>query len=466
MSKFLMPVVDRSRFSTSWGQCQRKRFLQYHSVNGFGVQRKKQALPLGTGIEVHGILEELLKGERKEREECRRIITSAVEKYKEKALDSGILHLAEELNAEGNAEELRGVVEEQATLIEGLAWAAVRVLLPRIYADYEVVSVEQEEEYVLNCDCGLGEGSGSGDEHEARECGGIVLMSRPDLILRRKSDGALGYVEFKTSGDVGNFNWREQWEDNVQLALGAVGAEKRLGEEVSFCMVVGLNKGWRKRAYDTETKGYNGPKRQDSVFCYAYQKEANPPHWDEDWRTDFTYKDENGQNRTLKGKGYEKRSLSVAEFAFRPAGWTKMEYWVEWLEEERVAEEIVWVGPIPTPRHLVKDLLEALGAEEARWQERLFAIWDARNDPHKDQEKFYRKALNVNVPQSWECHRWGKKCSYLAVCRGDEEIQEADGTLKEGWQFRKPHHAREVKLMKEMGVEVPKEFGEEEKGDE
>lgn len=461
-----MPVVDRSRFSTSWGRCQRLRFLQYHSGNGFGIHRKAQALPLATGIQVHKILEGLFKlgvaGSPEEvRVKQRKVIVDAVEGYKAEALASGILQLAQETNSEGGDAAQRQVIEEQAALIEGLGWAAVRVFVPKVLQEYEVVSVEQEEEYVLECDCGLGEGVGTGDEHQAKECGGIVLMSRPDLILRHKVSRQLIYVEFKTSGDVGNYNWREQFEDNVQLALGVVGAEKRLGEEIPSCMVVGFNKGWRKKGYDKENKGYTGAKKQDSFFCYVYRKEANPPHWEEEIATSYTYVDQDGKNRQrTETKGWEKVPVWECEFAAKPMEWTKMEYFVHWIEEEEVQSQVQFVGPLPTPRYLVKDLLEALGAEEKRWTERLFAVWEAQGKGEAE----FAKALNVYVPQTWECYRWGKKCQMLGVCRKDEDPYGEDGKLKEGWQNRRPHHDREIRLMEQLGIEVPKEFGEEEGG--
>lgn len=456
---FAMPVVDRSRFSLSWGRCQRARFLNYHAGNGFGFHRKAQSLPLATGIQVHEILESLLlEGPGVGRDKQREIIGKKVEEYRVKTLASDILQLAEEVGEEEGAGDLRLLVEEQAALIEGLAWAAVRIFFPRLYAEYEVVSIEQEEEYVLECSCGLGDGAGTGDEHEARECEGIVLMSRPDLLVRRKADRTLGYIEFKTSGDVGNYDWLQQWQDNVQLALGVVGAEKRLGEEVPNCFVVGFNKGWRKKGYHVESKSYTGAKKQDSPFCYAYRKEANPPLWEEDWQMEYNYTDEDGKARRL-GKEYKKSPVWEGEFADRPAGWTKLEAWVEALPLEIVEKQILWVGPLPTPRYLVADLLEALGAEEKRWQERLWQIWEAQE---KGREEFL-SALNTQVPQSFECRRWGKQCQYLPICRKEPGWEEAmSGQGGEKWVARRPHHERERRLMERVGLEVP---GEEESGE-
>lgn len=455
----ILPVVDRSRFSLSWGRCQRARFLEYSSCNGFGVRRKQQSLPLATGIVVHGILEELINlGEGATKEQQRQVIVRSVENYTTSALSSGILQLAQETNNTDSAEELKEIVAEQAALIEGLAWAATIAFLPKVWKEFDVVAVEHEEEYVLECDCGLGSGVGTGDEHEGRECGGIVLMSRPDLILRNKSSKQLCYVEFKTSGDVTNYNWRETFEDNVQLALGVVGAEKRLGEEIPHCYVVGFNKGWRKKGYNPDTGDYTGKKTQDSPYCYAYKKEANPPHWEEEWRTSFRYVDEDGKNRTLKGKGFDKAKVWEGEFKQRPAGWTKLEYWVDWLGKEEAEKQILWLGPLPTTRYLVSDLLEALGAEEKRWQERLWAVWDAQVKGEKE----YRSALNQWIPQSWECRRWNRKCQFLSICRHDETLIDSQGQLNSEFVFRRPHHDREVAIMRRLGIPVPIENGGEE----
>lgn len=458
MTKFLMPCVDRSRFSLSWGRCQRARFLEYHSGNGFGIRRKAQSLPLATGIHVHEMLEGLLRVGQESREAYREVIIAAAANYRKKVNASGVLQLAEEVNEEEGVADLHALVEEQAALIEGLGWAAVKVMLPQLYSQYEVVSIEQEEEYVLGCSCGLGEGVGSGDQHEERECEGIVLMSRPDLLVRNKADRTLAYVEFKTAGDMNSFGWKDQWEGNVQLALGVVGAEKRLGEAVPNCFVLGFNKGWRKKGYNVEEKAYTGAKRQDSPFCYAYKKEANPPLWEEQWATSYDWVDENGKNRKL-GKEWKKCPVWEGEFAGRPEGWTKLEYWVEGMGVEELEKQIQWVGPLPVARYLVSDLLEALTAEEKRWQERLFRIWEAQGDAHKDARKNFHTALNVEVPQSWECLRYTKKCQFLPICRKEEGWEaviagEGDG---DKWVARRPHHAREEKMMKVLGIELPEE---------
>ena len=111
------------------------------------------------------------------------------------------------------------------------------------------------------------------------------------------------------------------------------------------------------------------------------------------------------------------------------------------------------MGPLPTSRYLVSDLLEGLGAEERRWQERLWKIWEAKPEE-------FRSVLNKEVPQSRECHRWGKKCQFLSVCNRDEELVDEEGRLKEGWVFRRPHHQREITLMERLGVPIPTENGE------
>lgn len=455
---FLMPVVDRSRFSLSWGRCQRARFLNYHSGNGFGVRRKAQSLPLATGIQVHEILEGLFRlPANSPREAYREVITKSVAAYREKTEKSEILQLAEEVNSEDNKEALLLLIEEQAALIEGLGWAAVRVVLPTVFAQYIVVDVEQEEEWVLGCTCGLGSGVGTGDEHEAKECGGTVLMSRPDLLLRRNSDQTLVYVEFKTAGDVDSFDWRKQWEGNVQLAVGTAGSERRLGEEVPNCFVLGFNKGWRKRGYNTEDRAYTGPKRQNSIFCYAYRKEANPPLWEEQWATKYDYKDEQGKNRKL-GKEWQKVGVWQGDFTSRPEGWTKMEFWVEGLDLEELESQIAWVGPIPTPKYLVGDLLEALETEEARWGDRLWRVWEAKD---KGEAEFH-SALNKEVPQSFECHRFGKECQFLSVCKkepGWQEVILGQGDTSK-WVGRRPHHQRELVMMQKLNLPIPNEDGE------
>ena len=88
-------------------------------------------------------------------------------------------------------------------------------------------------------------------------------------------------------------------------------------------------------------------------------------------------------------------------------------------------------------------------------KKKAWKIWEAKPEE-------FRSVLNKEVPQSRECHRWGKKCQFLSVCRQDEELVDEEGRLKEGWQFRRPHHAREIRVMERLGVPVPEENAEEE----
>ena len=97
--------------------------------------------------------------------------------------------------------------------------------------NYDIIAVEKEFEYVIDCDCGIA-GLGEVSIHIERKCNGVVLMTRPDLILRHKMSGMLVYVELKTGADVKNYNYTMQFEDNVQFALGAVAASKHYGEDI------------------------------------------------------------------------------------------------------------------------------------------------------------------------------------------------------------------------------------------
>ena len=487
-----LPIEDRSRLLAHWTRCSRLRYLEFHSgPHGFGMRLQPQSLPLATGIHVHLGLADIMRRFQKEglkgvgpgtpaqpqldswelRAGWREDISKASGRYRQAVERRGFLELVQA--DEGAEYPTQHVLGEQCALVEGLLWAFIRVVLPAILEDFTIVAIEEETELVVGCTCGLGEVNGH-DLHAARGCQGVVVPTRADILLRRKVDGALMNWDYKTSSDINSRDWKQQWQDNPQLALNSLGAERQHGEHIDFCYILGLDKGHRARTKAEHDLGREktGPKRQESIFCYAWFRPGNPPFQDPEWTTSWTYVDAQGKNRTLQGKGFTTRSVwdaGVDAFPQKPSDWSVMEYWVHWLPEEELRKLFVMHGPIQTPRHLLPNLLRAIHAEGWRWAERLYKLYKLRqeleaghpNMPWVEVHPGMEELLDELAPQSWDCYRWKKWCQFDSVCKKRLGWEDPLGGK---YEIRRPHHAIELERMKVSGVEPPPEQWEEEEG--
>lgn len=414
-----MIVLDRSRWKRGH-ECARARFLEY-DLGGTGIRPKTQSLPLATGSAIHAplaeILQAVIKGDIEvDRKFVRQVIGEHVKTYRDSCLASGF---SDEVGAEG-ATETRYIVDEQATLIEGLVWCFWAEMLPWLRNEFEILAAEQEVNYVLGCTCGLGDGVGGPEDHAAKlrvlsqtGCQGVVLMLRPDFIARRKSDGALGVWDFKsTSGSLD----ATEYEHSVQMALGCLAAEKMFGESCSHYYLLGLKKGRRSRPWKQET----GIKKQESILCYGYYKPSSPPVQAQKW--EFEYQ---------RGKDWSKVPIweanTLVQYADIAEEMTRAEIWVnDVLPKEKRKEQLEILGPCQRPEHLLGEFLSQLVYEEQTWAANLA-------DPQL-----------IRFPQSWNCHSWGRACEFLSICRKYPGLETPEAALtSEQFERREPNHPYE-----------------------
>lgn len=114
--------------------------------------------------------------------------------------------------------------ERLATAL-ALAWIEVRG--PVYERDYAVISVEKEVEIPLAPD--------------------VILMSRVDCVVRRKSDGLLfAGPEWKTTGMLTN-NWMESWRYSSQTLAHILDVREATGQEGAGVLMEFIYKG-RKNA--------------------------------------------------------------------------------------------------------------------------------------------------------------------------------------------------------------------------
>lgn len=454
--------VDRTRYQTGLAECMMARFLGHHYLNS-GIVLKGNSIPLTTGTSVHSPLEDIClycKARREEDPELptatllkeledlwivRNAIVEAITDYTIAVDQTGLKGLTE------NPQDVNDIVTEQCSLVGGLVWVWVRKCLPWVLDNYEILAVEQEFELILSCSCGIGEG-GTAQDHEARFCNGVCLMTRPDLILRHRDSGILVYVEFKTGADVMNYNYSMQYEDNVQFALGAAATERYFGEPVTELYVHALHKGKRDREYDADTREYSGPKRQNSPFCYVFYKEAKPPMIPEDVRPTYYTKDPLTGSKwgATENRGYRKMPLWEIKWQDKEDDVPYYEHYaLNKLDDADLDQFIKFIGPIPNPKFLVDRLMIEMVAEEQRWAERIAYLDDVLDSVGGDvTHTDYQLALSEVIPRSWKCYNYGGWCEFQIICFQKEGWDDPLGLKNKlsqpRYERREPNHPIEL----------------------
>jgi hypothetical protein len=472
-------LTSRSAFEAGSQNCAMRRYLNYHAgPYGYGFARKATSVPLATGSYAHLGCTETAKWILDARQATGVQPTSApddvirwaadcaVQKYLRVVARRGVLTFAQD--DEASLARLQLLIAEQSTLIEGLIWTWCLVRLPQILSEYEILHVEEEESYVLDCTCGLGSGLGELDDHEARGCNGIGLMSKPDILARRYSDAAVGYCELKTAGEARR-SWADAWERKQQFLIGAQAAERRLGEPVTHAWVEGLVKGRRSRDYGDS----DGPKRQQSCLAYGYWQAPNPPLSVGGWLPAYESYDAEGIKHTpsrAKSGGHRKLGLweGVTEELFPglPEGMSRMEYWVKYLVgnwQWNLQKNLSVVGPLPKRAELIEKAERSFITEERLWQDRVWRVYDFSAATGKTWgDPDFHRHLDSVVPRSWNCDPFGPDhpCPYQPLCFEHEGWQQpvVGGTFV----FRSPHHLPEAEQMKARGYEFDPALMEEE----
>jgi hypothetical protein len=255
--------TDRSRIETAQ-HCMRERYLRYHQ-NGVGLESARKPLPLAVGGAVHRGLEVLLRGQMGiEWDGTDRLFLHDVEQA---AVDAAVADLAQyknalavdpneqaamaaptdltqqmaatasELGVELDDPTLKALYDtqangrsqfdeylwkEQSALVEGLVRAYARRRLRPLLEEFEVLEVEREGTWELARQDGVGYVRFGTDYS-------IVFCSRPDALLRSRSDNSLYLMSFKTAASWDRRKELDAQHDMQGLSEG-VEVERRLGE--------------------------------------------------------------------------------------------------------------------------------------------------------------------------------------------------------------------------------------------
>ncbi len=230
----IIRLTDRSRTETDW-TCERERFY-LTEYGGRGIVRATTQKELDFGTDIHAALEEL----------ARRTGEADVVGDLAPRLYAKVLRREHDRLGADRAREL-------AAIAEGMFRGYCAVVWPQVLQLYDIIAVEPECLKALT--------------------GSLSFMSRPDLILRRKSDGTYWYWEYKTTGQRVD-DWLKQWPKAVQLHSGCLAAEETLGLKIEGCIVQGLSKGYEKDGHFRSPfcEGWRFLGGGPITFAYTYMR--------------------------------------------------------------------------------------------------------------------------------------------------------------------------------------------------
>ena len=306
----------------------------------------------------------------------------AVASYKHEAEEKGF-----DLNQIGDSVF---EMQRQASLAEGLVRAWMRVRLPSLLADYKVVVVEEEWEVPLD------------------EAGAIVLMTRLDALLERRSDGELWVMEFKTTGWMSE-DWLESWRYSTQPLQQIWAVEKHTGKPCGGCLVEALYKGVKR---SDEVKGIT----YYSPLIRGYIKKGVPP-FDED---ELSWDSAVGRR-----KGWE--PVDVWQ-------WGRVREWIALLPEEVVAGQIFSREVFRSGREQEIWLRQTI-AEQTRLKKALVVM----QHPVPDVEQaVLDEVFPARLDADCYSNKYRQRCPFLDVCFNNAEPAEDDRFV-----IRVPHHKSE-----------------------
>jgi hypothetical protein len=383
-------IIDRSRIVTR-EECGRKRYLNYDmDVSGqpMGIQRREASLPLLNGTEIHEAHAKVLAGQPPPA-----VVEEMQARYREAVETRGIY-------TSDNPEHL---VNEQTMLLTALLLAFTRLWMPRILAEYEIVNIEQSHDWVLHP--------------------GLVQKLRFDTMVRRKSDGQLCILDWKSMKSISEA-WEQKLERSRQTSLYTQAAEEIYGERVEIGYVGMVKGAWRK---DTaKSSPFYGQKIQASPFLYAYTLDAADL-----WQSAWT-------NR----KGFRK----VRTYEEMP-----IEKWVDWMfanEPKVVNEQFTFIPPFaPTPRER-RRVKELVIREELKYLEdiRLYKAMRLNADGNPMLEQQAEDFLDfVAAPKRDEqCFKYGaeNRCQFYDICHTEGALENL--MVGDEFEVREAHHETTV----------------------
>lgn len=339
-------VVSDSRSRTD-KRCERERFYSTE-FGGTGISPKQGSTALELGVVVHD------------------------------AITRGIVERWEAVDAAKYAEQM-AVKECEENLITGtdafelplLAGAMVYAFLSRVWPEY----LKEYDLVIVEDAC-----TWTGPD-------GIVWYARPDIMLRRKKDDSLWYLELKTTS-LDPERFCRIWGRKSQIHLGPRCVEATTGEAVEGVIVQGIHKGSK----------YKGSSRSKLVggYCREAIGRVGKNVWKPEHSSGFTWR-------------------VATEY---DGGITA---WIDQLPREIVGEYFPVTPPItPDPEYLDSFVRQRTHRELQiqAWRDNMDTLMES-GQPNEIIEATYIEELDKVFPQNNEaCENEmnGIKCSFYEIC--------------------------------------------------
>jgi hypothetical protein len=384
--------------------CPRKRWLLYHGgPEGKGLDGALRPDDLELGSSVHKGMEELLGTSSTPWE-------AGYHAYGNFVLKENLLLADDPWLGETVPEVAQEVKVEQGMLALALVYAFGVRHQKQFEEQYEGVSLEEEINWLL------------GETEDSRY---LVMMSRPDGVVRGKKDGRLYVVSYKTV--------KKFWPDTIeklgidpQAVTEGLAVEARYGEEVAGTLYFYFVKGERK-------KDGNGFKRYESGLMRPFmdQQAVGGTPSPSNFAMVGKWSGREGEKGGALGRGWER--VDVWEYV-------EFEKWLEWLDRG-------WVQP-----GLGRDWLGEAVAEP------LVEVWDkARAVEWVEAHQYSEELWNVRVefcrgdteghlarefPKvESQCFNFTKRCQFFGPCWEGEPL---DAGIASGrWKSREVNHEAE-----------------------
>ena len=401
-----MHEIDRSSI-LSWQKCPRDRFYSRH-FNGNGIERVRKSLPLAFGSAFHAGAEFLLRG--------------AVEAAVNTALD----YLDKAFTAEGIELEMAPAqvaygIAEQKAIVEGLLRAWWSHDGERFVSEFEVIETEREGRAMLMPPVPEYEDvdveSRSISVYPAQD--GMVLMFRPDALVREISSGDLYVVSWKTASTFGQYTvnqintdmqsmsevWGIQqeaaskWEETFNLPIDGPRPSIN-GVLYLFCV-----KGQRRM------DDYLGFKTQDTPLAYGWVRKGDDgDEWA--WRYKWASEEE-GKKFTQLPKGFRK----VTIWDNYPGG---VKAWIADLHSRQIiprhlnALDGVFPQSMPVSRRA--DEIESWKRQTVAQEKRVANAAEVVNSM-EDYPAAQQIAMDEQFPQhTARCFDYNSRCSFYEAC--------------------------------------------------
>lgn len=411
--------TDRSRIEAA-GVCLRRRFWGWE-YQGAGLERIGPQLDLHVGTAVHTGIEGVILGREHPVEDALAEFVRLTEGY---------------AIPEGWPRQLI----EKAEIAEALIHAWRLVVWPDAQQEYETLAVEREESASL------------GQDGQT-----ITLMARPDWLVRRRADGAVFIINFKTVSRADKL-WREQWRYDMQTFSEALAVEQRLGQPVAGTLIQGLLKGSKPWTPDDKQENPD-PSRlrvnHNSPLIYCWFKAGEPPMTDDEfvalnryeWSCTEPHDRCKGGATHRLGKGYSKVPVSE-KF---PGG---IAAWIEHLaatDPALVRSQIIDLPPILRSPYEIERWKRQVIPREVEIHRRSSEIvagpvpsQPPENEQDEQADREWREAMMDRYfpmnTQHGNCIRPGE-CSFLNVCFG---MAAADPLESGEYRVRTPNHDTEA----------------------